>query len=42
MRRVSHRPLLQRISQLRANVTPYDAAYIALEERCTIELLSGE
>lgn len=30
--RASHRPLLARIWELRTNLTPYDAAYVALAE----------
>jgi predicted nucleic acid-binding protein len=33
IRRMPLAPLLERIWELRANVTPYDAAYVALAER---------
>lgn len=33
IRRMALAPLLQRMWELRANVTPYDAAYVALAER---------
>jgi predicted nucleic acid-binding protein len=35
-----HEPLLERIWQLRANLTAYDAAYIALAERLRATLLT--
>lgn len=42
MRRVSHRPLLPRCWELRDNVTPYDAAYVALAEMLQVILLTGD
>ena len=38
--RVTHRPLLNRVWQLRDSVTAYDAAYIALAERLGVPLLT--
>jgi predicted nucleic acid-binding protein len=38
--RYSHYPLLQRIWSLRANVTPYDASYVALAEFLGAPLLT--
>lgn len=38
--RMSHRPLLSRIWQLRQNATAYDAAYIALAELLNVPLLT--
>jgi predicted nucleic acid-binding protein len=38
--RISHEPLLARIWALRANVTAYDAAYIALAEALDAPLLT--
>jgi predicted nucleic acid-binding protein len=35
-------PLMRRAYSLRANVTPYDAAYIALAEALDCELLTGD
>ena len=35
-------PLMQRAYELRANVTPYDAAYVALAEVLACELLTGD
>lgn len=40
--RVSHRPLLPRCWDLRDNVTPYDAAYVALAETLHVTLLTGD
>lgn len=42
IRRVSHRPLLRRCWELRDNVTPYDAAYVALAETLQATLLTGD
>lgn len=42
MRRVSHRPVLPRCWELRDNVTPYDAAYVALAEMLQVILLTGD
>jgi predicted nucleic acid-binding protein len=38
--RYPHYPLLGRIWQLRANVTPYDASYVALAELLAVPLLT--
>ena len=35
-------PLLRRIYELRANVTPYDAAYVALAESLDYPLLTND
>ncbi len=35
-------PLMRRAYELRANVTPYDATYVALAELLDCELLSGD
>ena len=40
MVRYPHAPLLQRIWQLRANLTGYDAAYVALAEILDVPLLT--
>jgi predicted nucleic acid-binding protein len=40
IRRMPLAPLLQRIWELRGNVTPYDAAYIALAERLNGRLIT--
>lgn len=37
-----HLPLLDRIWELRHNVTPYDAAYVALAERLGATLVTGD
>lgn len=42
LRRVSHRPLLPRIWELRRDVTPHDGAYIALAESLDVVLLTGD
>ncbi len=42
MRRVPHLPLLDRCWALRANVTVYDAAYVALAERLSCRLLTAD
>lgn len=42
LRRVSHRRLLSRCWELRGNVTPYDAAYVALAETLQVTLLTGD
>ncbi len=38
--RVPHRPLMPRIWELRHNLTPYDAAYVALAESLNATLLT--
>ena len=40
--RVGHRPLLGRCWELRANLTIYDAAYVALAERLEVTLLTAD
>jgi len=42
MRRASHQPFLHRIWQLRDQVTPYDAAYIALAEALNVVLVTAD
>jgi predicted nucleic acid-binding protein len=41
-RRAPHRPLLARCWELRDNLTPYDAAYVALAEAMRATLLTGD
>jgi predicted nucleic acid-binding protein len=40
--RMSHRPLMPRIWELRHNLTPYDASYVALAEALDTTLLTAE
>jgi predicted nucleic acid-binding protein len=40
--RASHRPLLDRIWELRSNLTPYDAAYVALAELLDSVLVTAD
>jgi predicted nucleic acid-binding protein len=40
--RVGHRALIERIWQLRDNVTPYDAAYVALAEALALVLVTAD
>lgn len=40
--RASHLPLLARCWELRRNLTPYDAAYVALAEALSAELLTAD
>jgi predicted nucleic acid-binding protein len=40
--RASHRPLMARCWELRGNLTPYDAAYVALAEAMHTTLLTGD
>lgn len=40
--RVSHTPFLSRIWELRHNLTPYDAAYVALAEVMDAPLLTAD
>jgi predicted nucleic acid-binding protein len=40
MRRIGHSRLLSRIWELRDNMWPYDAAYVALAERFRVELIT--
>jgi len=42
MSRHSHGVLLDRCWELRDNVNPYDAAYVALAERFDVELLTAD
>jgi len=41
-RRAPHRPLLARCWELRANLTPYKAAYVAFAEALEATLLTGD
>ena len=40
--RLPHRPLIARCWELRDNVSPYDAAYVALAELLNVTLLTGD
>ncbi|AGB21284.1 putative nucleic acid-binding protein, contains PIN domain [Mycobacterium sp. JS623] len=42
LQRSPHRPLLDRIWQLRRGVTPYDAAYVALAEALDVALVTAD
>lgn len=42
MVRVPHAPLLERCWELRANLTTYDAAYVALAELLDVPLLTAD
>lgn len=42
MKRATHRPLLARCWELRASVTAYDAAYVALAEALEVPLLTAD
>lgn len=42
LERISHTPFLRRIWELRDNVTPYDAAYVALAETLEAPLLTAD
>lgn len=42
IQRAPHRPLLPRCWELRANLTVYDAAYVALAEALDADLLTGD
>lgn len=42
LERVPHRPLLARIWELHPNLTPYDAAYVALAELLDATLVTGD
>ena len=42
IRRMALAPLMQRMWELRDNITPYDAAYVALAERLDAPLLTGD
>lgn len=40
--RASHRPLISRVWELGVNLTPYDAAYVALAEALDAPLLTAD
>jgi predicted nucleic acid-binding protein len=40
--RIAHQPLMPRIWELRHNLTPYDAAYVALAEALDATLLTAD
>jgi predicted nucleic acid-binding protein len=42
LKRVAHRPLIPRIWELRNNLTPYDAAYVALAEAIKAPLVTSD
>jgi predicted nucleic acid-binding protein len=42
LRRASHSPLLARCWELRHNLTPYDASYVALAEALEVVLLTAD
>ncbi|BBZ11194.1 type II toxin-antitoxin system VapC family toxin [Mycobacterium branderi] len=42
LRRAAHRPLLERIWQLRHAVTPYDGAYVALAEALGVVFVTAD
>jgi len=42
LRRAPHLPLLARCWELRHNVTPYDAAYVALAEALDVALVTAD
>ena len=42
LERISHRPMLARIWELHENLTPYDAAYVALAETIDATLLTAD
>ena len=42
IQRYRHEMLLSRIWQLRQNITPYDAAYVALAEHLSVPLLTRD
>jgi predicted nucleic acid-binding protein len=42
LRRADHQPLLERIWQLRGNLTPCDSAYVALAEALSATLVTGD
>lgn len=42
LRRVSHQPLISRCWELRDNLTPYDAAYVALAEALGVVLVTSD
>ena len=42
IRRIHHKPLIERCWELQENLTPYDAAYVALAELTGATLLTGD
>ena len=42
LQRIPHRQLLTRCWELRENLTPYDAAYVALAELLDVVLVTGD
>lgn len=42
LRRAPHLPLLERCWELRHNLTPYDASYVALAEALEVALLTAD
>jgi predicted nucleic acid-binding protein len=42
LERISHRPMLARIWELHENLTPYDAAYVALAETIDATLVTAD
>jgi predicted nucleic acid-binding protein len=42
LERISHRPMLARIWELHENLTPYDAAYVALAETVDATLVTAD
>ena len=42
LQRASHRPMLARIWELHQNLTPYDAAYVALAEAIDATLVTAD
>ena len=42
LQRIPHRQLLTRCWELRQNLTPYDAAYVALAEMLDVVLVTGD
>jgi predicted nucleic acid-binding protein len=42
LQRIAHRQLLTRCWELRQNLTPYDAAYVALAELLDVVLVTGD
>lgn len=42
LQRIAHRQLLVRCWELRHNLTPYDAAYVALAELLDVVLVTGD
>ena len=42
LQRIAHRQLLTRCWELRHNLTPYDAAYVALAELLDVVLVTGD